>query len=102
MKRYTRLLSLLLTVSMLLSMALIPVQAAEEDGTVTGSISVTLRIDYAQTLSALAERNIQMELRRNGTALGQVALSGTYDGLLKNTYPVQVRLRDVDGGDLTG
>lgn len=102
MKRYTRLLSLVLTVSMLLSLVLVPAQAAEEKDVVTGSISVTLRIDYAQTLSALAERKIQVELRRSGAALGQVSLSGTYDGMLKDTYPVQVRLRDTDGGDLTG
>ena len=72
MKRLTRLLSLVLTIAMLMSLAAVPVQALD-GGEVTGSISGTLRIDYAQTLSELKQREISV----GGGGAGETALDGS-------------------------
>ena len=101
MKRLTRLLSLVLTIAMLMSLAAVPVQALD-GGEVTGSISGTLRIDYAQTLSELKQREISVELLRDGAVLGKLPLTGAWSDRLQNTYPAQVGLRDADGGELVG
>ena len=92
MKRLTRLLSLVLTIAMLMSLAAVPVQALD-GGEVTGSISGTLRIDYAQTLSELKQREISVELLRDGAVLGKLPLTGAWSDRLQNTYPAQVGLR---------
>lgn len=99
MKLYMRILSVILTVSILLSMAVVPVQAA--DTRVTGSISVTMRIDYAQKLSLLQQRSIQMELKSGGKSLGSICLTDT-DAAQLGDYPAQVIMRDADGGELIG
>lgn len=101
MKRLTRLLSLVLTIAMLMSLAAVPGQALD-GGDVTGSISGTLRIDYAQTLSELKQRQLVVELFRDGVSLGQMPLTEPYFGALQNTYTAQVGLRDTDGGELAG
>ena len=71
----TRLLSALLTAALLLSSFswASPARAAE-GGAVTGSISATVRIDYAQRLDALRDRQVQAELLRDGKSLGVLPL----------------------------
>lgn len=98
MKKYTRILSLLLALSMLFSLCTTPVFAEEKDE-VKGSISATLRLDYAQKLSVLRERSIQVELIRDESSIVTIPLTAAQDTRI-NGYPVQTNLRDADGGDL--
>ena len=97
-----RLLSLLLSAALVLT--LLPPGGARaagtEEGGVTGSISATLRIDYAQTLDALAAREVEAELRRGGTSLGSVRMAEPGEYTLSSQYTAVVSARNSDGGDL--
>ena len=97
-----RLLSLLLSAALVLT--LLPPGGARaagtEEGGVTGSISATLRIDYAQTLDALAAREVEAELRRDGTSLGRVRMAEPREYTLSSQYTAVVSARNSDGGDL--
>ena len=97
-----RLLSLLLSAALVLT--LLPPGGARaagtEEGGVTGSISATLRIDYAQTLDALVDREVEAELRRGGTSLGSVRMAEPGEYTLSSQYTAVVSARNSDGGDL--
>ncbi len=97
-----RLLSLLLAAVMLAS--LLPVTAAAEDApAVTGSISATVRIDYAQTLDELARRDLRAVLKKDGgSSLGFVALTKETATTLSGGYTAVVSLRNGDGAPLDG
>ena len=97
-----RLLSLLLSAALVLT--LLPPGGARaagtEEGGVTGSISATLRIDYAQTLDALADRKVTAELRKGDTSLGSVPMADPGEYTLDGQYTAVVSARNSDGGDL--
>ena len=97
-----RLLSLLLAAVMLAS--LLPVTAAAEDApAVTGSISATVRIDYAQTLDELARRDLRAVLKKDGgSSLGFVALTKETATTLSGGYTAVVSLRNGEGAPLDG
>ena len=97
-----RLLSLLLAAVMLAS--LLPVTAAAEDApAVTGSISATVRIDYAQTLDELVRRGLRAVLKKGGgTSLGSVALTTEAASTLSGGYTAAVSLRNGEGAPLDG
>lgn len=100
MKIHRRLLALLLVAALLLPVGLAaPAPRAEE--TVTGSITATLRIDYAQRLDELARRNLQVELLQGSASLGQARLYEPGQQAL-GQYAAQVSARNADGGDLGG
>ena len=103
MRIRTRVLSLLLTAALLLSSLswASPARAEEADG-VTGSISATLRVDYAQRLDALRDRQVQAELLRDGKSLGILPLWEADSGLDAGGYAAEVSLRNPEGGDLGG
>ena len=91
----TRLLSALLTAALLLSSFswASPARAAE-GGAVTGSISATVRIDYAQRLDALRDRQVQAELLRDGKSVGALPLWEADSGLDAGGYAAEVSLRN--------
>lgn len=96
-----RIISLLLTMAMLL--AVLPAaEAAEAAQPVTGSVSATLRIDYAQSLTALREREITAELLRDGVSLGRLPLTYETAEASLGAYPASVAIRNTDGGALNG
>ena len=99
----TRLLSALLTAALLLSSFswASPARAAE-GGAVTGSISATVRIDYAQRLDALRDRQVQAELLRDGKSVGALPLWEENSQLTVGGYGAEVTLRNTDGGELGG
>ena len=97
-----RLLPALLAVLMALSpLPLTPNAQAAEEEDVTGSISATLRIDYAQSLDELQERGVQVQVRQGDTVLGTVPLAepGEYP---MGGYQAIVSARNNEGGDLNG
>ena len=95
-----RLLSALLAAALTSGLCL-PAPRAEAAGTVTGSVTAAVRIDYAQRLDELQSRNLTVELRRGTSAIGSVPLTeeGTYT---VGGYEAQVSLKNTDGGDLLG
>lgn len=107
MKTTSRLLALLLTVAMLFSLSATALaadtaaQSAQADRVVTGSITVTLRIDYAQRLSQLASRDLRLELFKGNASLGQIGLAELGEKALGD-YAAKVSARNADGGDLGG
>lgn len=66
-----------------------------------GSVSTTLRLDYAQKRSELVKRGVALELKQGNTVLGKVNLG---DGTSTNFNGLQVdySARNSDGGDLGG
>ncbi|MDE7010928.1 MAG: M60 family metallopeptidase [Oscillospiraceae bacterium] len=103
MRIRTRVLSLLLTAALLLSsLSWASLARAEEADGVTGSISATLRVDYAQRLDALRDRQVQAELLRDGRSLGVLPLWEADSGLDAGGYAAEVSLRNPEGGDLGG
>lgn len=104
MKTTSRLLALLLTFALLLSLS-IPALAVSEtgntEGNVTGSITATVRIDYAQRLSELSRRDLRLELFQGNHALGQISLCN-FDAQALGAYSATVSARNADGGDLGG
>ena len=107
MKTTSRLLAALLTVALLFSLSSVALAAdatltaVEPDQTVTGSITATLRIDYAQRLSELDRRDLRAELFRDNASLGQFHLAQLGEQTLAS-YSVKVSARNADGGDLGG
>lgn len=107
MKLYRTFLSGALVTSMLMSLVS-PVAAAapKEDqraakAPITGSISTTLRLDYAQSLEELTDRDVTLSVRKAGNELASVKLgSGTVSGT--NQGNVTYAARNGDGGDLGG
>ncbi len=99
-KTKTRILSALLGLTMLCSLC-VPAMAAESGSTVTGSVTAAVRVDYLQRLDELRDRNVKVELRRNGQSLGQVSL--TEEGAFTvGGYQARVALKDAAGGELGG
>ncbi|MCI8538900.1 MAG: hypothetical protein HFF18_09615 [Oscillospiraceae bacterium] len=101
MKLRVRLLSALLAASLLGSMSA-PALAASPPEPLTGSITATLRIDYAQSLSALQSRNVQVELLRDGKSLGSLPLAEVTSAASLGGFPAAVSARNSDGGSLGG
>lgn len=104
MSMYHRLLSGMVAGAMAFSLAAPAAAANGPDGLDApaskpmGSISATLRLDYAQKLSALEARNVTMTLKQGSKELSSVALGkGTSTGL-----QVEYSARNADGGDLGG
>ena len=102
---HKRMTAALLAVVMVLS--LLPGQtaralAADPDDDVRGSISATLRIDYAQSLETLRDREVRVEVLRGSTSLGTVPLTAFKAGSLTGGSQVLVSARSRDGGDLGG
>lgn len=100
MKTTRRLLAILLAVTLLIPVG-IAAPAAKAESTVTGSITATLRIDYAQRLDELARRDLQVELLRGTSSLGKARLYEPGQQTL-GAYTAQVSARNADGGDLGG
>lgn len=100
MKVRTRILSAAVALAMVCSLCT-PVMAAEEEGSgVTGSITATLRLDYAQKRNELLRRQVQVRLLRDGRPVG-AALLGQDGGLDQvGDYPAELSARNADGGDL--
>ncbi len=70
---------------------------------VTGSISATLRVDYDQRLSALADRKVTATLsQKNGPSLGDIPLWEEGTVALEGGKTAQVLLRSRDGGEVAG
>ena len=100
MKKPSKILAALTAAALLLPS--LPVPEAKAAEAVTGSIAATLRIDYAQALSQLSSRNVQLELRRGNSPLGN-PIDLTREGSLTLAgYPVDVSARNTDGGELGG
>lgn len=102
---HKRMTAALLAVVMVLS--LLPGQtaralAADPDDDVRGSISATLRIDYAQSLETLRDREVRVEVLRGSTSLGTVPLTAFKASSLTGGSQVLVSARSRDGGDLGG
>ncbi len=93
-------LSALLASSLLLSAAAAPAAGAVESGG-TGTVSATVRMDYAQHLSTLQDRDVRVELTQNGAVLGSVALGEESAGSLGG-YETTVSHLNTDGGALGG
>ncbi len=97
---FTRLLSLVMTAAMTLSLlpgALAPARAA---GAVTGSISAALRLDYDQSLATLSARRVQAELLQGSHSLGAIDLTEPGSQPLSDGYTAAVSHRD--GGAALG
>ena len=90
--------SLLLAAALALLLLLLPGTARAADA---GSIAATVRIDYAQSLAELQERDVRLEVLQGRASLGSVQLArpGTY--ALTGSQAV-VSARNADGGDLGG
>ena len=108
MKAHVRIISAALTALMLFSLAA-PAIALPPDDTpdgqiesVTGSISATLRIDYAQSLELLRSRNITAGLNSpDGTAVfSAVSMTEEETHEFDGGYTAEVSLRDSNGGPL--
>ncbi len=99
MRTKIRILSALVASSLLLSAAAPAAGAAESGG--TGTISATLRMDYAQHLTALRDRDVRVELSRDGSVLGSVALGEEFEGVMGG-YETAVTHLNTDGGALGG
>ncbi len=98
-KRWTmRMLSALTAAAMMASLY-VPVPAAAAGGAVIGSVTATVRIDYAQRLDELQRRGVQVELRQGSRTLGAVPLAeaGVYT---VGDYQAEVTAKNADGGEL--
>ena len=92
---HKRMTAALLAVVMVLS--LLPGQtaralAADPDDDVRGSISATLRIDYAQSLETLRDREVRVEVLRGSPSLGTVPLTAFEAGSLSGGSQVLHRI----------
>ena len=90
MKRFSRFLSALLCIAVLCA-ALPPAWAAPA-GAASGSISLTLRLDYDQPISQLQSRQVQVKLYQGQLLLGGLPLYQKADTTLSG-YPAQVSVR---------
>lgn len=108
MKTTSRLLALLLTLTMLFPVNAAALSAgpatlaAQSDRVITGSITATLRVDYAQRLSELKRRDVRLELFKGNASLGQLHLAVPGEQPLTNGCTAVVSARNADGGDLGG
>ena len=91
MKRFHRLLSALLCICMLSSL-LPPGAAAEPSASPTGSVSLTLRLDYEQPAAQLQNRQVQAKLYQGKTLLGTLSLHQNSTTDLSG-HPAQVSVR---------
>ena len=96
-----RLTALLLSAALLIP-AVPAAQAAGPDPDVTGSISGTVRIDSPQSLDALKDRDLRVELSQDGDALGWFPLTWDGESFSLGVYDASVSLRNQDGGPLGG
>ena len=96
-----RLTALLLSAALLIP-AVPAAQAAGPDPDVTGSISGTVRIDSPQSLDALKDRDLRVELSQDGDALGWFPLTWDGESFSLGCYDASVSLRNQDGGPLGG
>lgn len=64
-----------------------------------GSIKATLRFDYPQLLSKVKEKNINITLYKDGTAMGEIQLTGEITGELRDK--TRVTQKNVDGVAIT-
>ncbi len=64
-----------------------------------GSIKATLRFDYPQLLSKVKEKNINITLYKDGTAMGEIPLNGEVTGELGDK--TRVTQKNVDGVAIT-
>lgn len=99
-RRSFRLRSALLAAAMFLSL-LAPMAPVARAADVTGSISVTVRLDYDQTLAELRRREVRAELWQSGTYLGAATLTEAGTQTL-SVYPATVSHRDEAGEALYG
>ncbi|WNX86141.1 M60 family metallopeptidase [Agathobaculum sp. NTUH-O15-33] len=109
MKAQKRMLSVLLAGAMLVSPVLPAARAVDEpagrgETSVRGGISATLRLDYAQKLDEIKERNVSVTLMKTQDGkvtetLGTVALG---DGARTGALDAVVSARNADGGELGG
>ena len=90
MKRFSRFLSALLCIAVLCS-ALPPAWAAPA-GAASGSISLTLRLDYDQPIAQLQSRQVQVKLYQGQLLLGSLPLYQKADTTLSGC-PAQVSVR---------
>ncbi|WP_161846516.1 M60 family metallopeptidase [Pseudoflavonifractor sp. 524-17] len=102
MRVHKRMLCALVSGSMLASM-LAPAGAAAQaaEPTAQGSISATVRVDFPQKLTALEARNVRGALYQGNKKLVEVPLYRE-SSAVSSGYPVQVSLRNKDGGELGG
>lgn len=104
MKTTSRLLALLLTLTMLFPVNAAALSAgpatlaAQSDRVITGSITATLRVDYAQRLSELKRRDVRLELFKGNASLGQLHLAVPGEQPLTNGCTAVVSARNADGG----
>ena len=99
-KAKTRVLSALIAASMMGSLY-VPTPAAAAQGQTTGSVTAAVRIDYAQRLDELQQRELTVELRQGERSLGTVPLAeeGVYT---VGGYEAEVSAKNTDGGELLG
>lgn len=107
MKAHKRIISAALSALMLFSLApsvgAVPAHAdpAAEDAQALGSISATLRIDYAQSLVELRQRGVQAELLDgDGESLLTAPLADAGSFVSDSGYGYEVSARNADGGEL--
>ncbi len=110
MKTHSRLLSGLLALLLVFGLILpgMPASAQPDEPeapnppAVTGSLTMALRLDYAQPLEALTDHQVKAALYQGDEMLGEVPLSATAQGLM-GEYPAQITAKNADGGeDTTG
>lgn len=93
-------------VSLLLAGALLvpglPAAEAAWNGTDSGAISATVRVDWPQALEALRDRRVRAELFQEGRSLGTLDLTEEDGRTDVGGYPASVALRNQDGGELGG
>lgn len=75
--------------------------AAAQPDPVTGSITATVRVDYAQRLDELERRDLRVELARGQTSLGAVPLYRPGETALTGCT-ARVSAQNAEGGDLAG
>ncbi|MCM1148839.1 MAG: M60 family metallopeptidase [Butyricicoccus sp.] len=107
MKAHKRIISAALSALTLFSLApsvsTAPAHAASaaEDAQAHGSISATLRIDYAQSLGELRQRGVQAELLdSDGGLLLTAPLADAGSFVSDSGYSYEVSARNADGGEL--
>ena len=95
-----RILSLLLAGALLVPG--LPAARAAWNGTDSGAVTATVRMDWPQTLTALRDRSVRAELFQEGRSLGTLSLAEENRRTNLSGYPASVALRNQDGGELGG
>ena len=104
MKLQRTLPALLLTVAMMFSMVT-PAWAAgtgkaDDSTAATGSIQATVRLDYAQTLEEIKEREVKAELFMGKKSLGTADLTIEKENISLGQYKAKVAHRSAQNGEL--